>query len=246
MIKIGGRAHNIEQINEVGQLGFPFAEINVDDPDSIENTLDDLLALRDKYSIFYLAHYPNEGNPADPKLLSEEFIPKMKKLIILSEKLGIKKATMHFWMDKRWADPSLISAKIKLLSELVDHAIKHNILLCLENLSSQHGSFADIFNAIPDLRMTMDIGHGQLLSEENTSFGFMEHLFDKIAHVHVHDNFGGTSVKDDLHLPLGKGKIDYPKIFKVLKGKGYDSTITLEVKPNDMLSSKKEVERFIP
>ncbi len=245
MISIGGRAHNIKQINEVGELCFPFAEINVDDPESIENALDDLLALKDKYGIFYLAHYPNEGNPADPKLLSEKFIPKMKKLIMLSEKLGIKKATMHFWMDKRWAEPSLISAKIKLLADLVDFAMKHNIVLCLENLSSQYESFSDIFNAIPDLRMTMDIGHGQLLSEENTSFGFMEYLFQKIAHVHVHDNFGGSSVKDDLHLPLGDGKVDYPEIFKVLKEKGYDSTMTLEIKPSDMLSSKKEAERYV-
>jgi len=91
----------------------------------------------------------------------------------------------------------------------------------------------------------MDIGHGELLSSENTSFGFMEHLFPKIEHIHVHDNYGGTSVKDDLHLPLGEGIVDYPKILGILKEKGYNSTITLEVQPPDMTRSRDEVERYI-
>lgn len=246
MTIIGGRAHDIKQINEVGELGFPFAEINVDDPETVARQMEHLLELKAKYGFFYLAHYPNEGNPQDVALLKQNFIPKMKKLMSLSSDLGVRKGTMHFWMDKRWAPPDLIAAKTDLLAELVDHAEQNRMTLCLENLSSQHDSFLDIFNAVPELRMTMDIGHGELLSSENTSFGFMEHLFHKIEHIHVHDNYGGTSVKDDLHLPLGEGVVDYPKILGTLKEKGYDSTITLEVQPPDMARTRDEVERYIP
>ena len=245
MVTIGGRAHSLEEIKQVGELGYPFAEINLDDPQTVENQLDQLLELKQQYGLYYLAHYPNEGNPSDLKNLKEVFVPKVKKLIDLSPKLGIKKGTVHFWMDKRWAKQEVIDEKIKMLGELVEHAIENGIILCLENLTARQESFRDYFKKIPELKMTMDIGHGQLLSKENTSFGFMEHVFDKIEHLHVHDNLGGTTVKDDLHLPLGEGIVDYPKIFSILKSKGYNSTITMEVKPAAMAKTHMAIAEYI-
>ena len=243
MVIIGGRAHTLEEIDEVGRLEYPFAEINVDDPEGIAGQFDELMRLKEKYGIYYLAHYPNEGNPTDVEKLQELFIPKMKRLFELTHDLGISKGTLHFWMDQ--AQPALVSAKIELLSEMVEHAARNGVKLCLENLTSQYDSFSIVFDAIPDLRMTMDIGHAELLSETNTSFGFIEHLFHKIDHVHVHDNNGGTSVKDDLHLPLGDGIVDYPKILSLLKEKGYASTLTMEVKPSDMIRTREAVVRYV-
>lgn len=245
MITIGGRAHTIEEIKKVGKLGYPFAEINIDDPDRIKAELKILKKLKIEYGMYFLAHFPNEGNPNDLKNLRENFLPKIKQLITLSTDLGIDKGTMHFWMDKRWTEDSVIAAKTDMLAELVAFATTQQLVLCLENLSASYVSFSTFFDAIPDLKMTMDIGHGELLSKENTAFGFMNNVFSKIEHVHVHDNRGGTSVKDDLHLALGDGIVDYPRILTTLKEKGYQSTITLEVKPEDMPRSLKEVEAYI-
>ena len=245
MVTIGCRAHTIEEIHKVGVQQCPFAEINIDDPESIKADLAEYKKLKEDYDLYYLAHYPNEGNPNDLENLRQNFLPKIKQLIDLSAELDIRKGTMHFWMDKRWAETEIINAKVDMLAELVSHATSCGMVLCLENLSARHDSFSNYFAAIPDLRMTLDIGHGELLSKNNTSFGFMEHVFPKIAHVHVHDNHGGNSPKDDLHLPLGEGKVDYPQILTVLKSKGYDSTITMEVKPEDMSRTRKEVEKYI-
>jgi len=132
-----------------------------------------------------------------------------------------------------------------MLSEFVDYASRHCLMLCPENLAARQESFSDYFNKIPDLKMTMDIGHGQLLSKKNTSFGFMEHVFERIEHVHVHDNMGGTGVQDDLHLPLGEGIVDYPTIFTILKKKGYQSTITMEVKPAAMAKTRQAIVQYI-
>jgi sugar phosphate isomerase/epimerase len=95
-----------------------------------------------------------------------------------------------------------------------------------------------IFHNVPDLKMTLDIGHGQLLSRENTSFGFIENCFPRIEHVHVHDNRGGTSPKDDIHLSLGEGIVDHRRILTLLKEKGYESTMTMEVKVSAMEKTK--------
>ncbi|MGC9325096.1 MAG: sugar phosphate isomerase/epimerase family protein [Desulfomonilia bacterium] len=242
MVIIGGRAHTIEQIHEVGALGYPYAEISLNDPDEVESSLARYLLLKEEYGISYLAHYPNEDNPFDVDVLQQRFVPRIKRLIDLSLELGIDKGTIHFWIDKRWAPPGLIDRKLPILEELVECAVDRGLDLCIENLSERYDSFARAFDAIPDLYMTLDIGHGQLLSKENTSYNFIRHYFPRIRHVHVHDNRGGTGVKDDLHLALGMGIVDYRDILSQLKEKGYSSTITMEVKPHDMPRTRDELE----
>jgi len=56
----------------------------------------------------------------------------------------------------------------------------------------------------------------------------------------VSDHFG----KEDQHLPIGAGIIDFSKVVKALKGIGYNDTITLEVFSRDrdyLKMSKKKV-----
>jgi sugar phosphate isomerase/epimerase len=233
-VVIGGRAHTIAEAREVASLGFPFAEISLDDAEQAEGMLDELLKLKERTGIAYIAHYPNEGNPFNADTLKASFVPKIKGLVDVSAKLGIDKATIHFWMDRRWAPAELVPKKIALLGDMSAYAAEKGIVLCLENLSERYDSFEPAFKAVPSLRMTLDIGHAQLLSSRNTSFGFIEHAFERIAHLHVHDNNGGTGVRDDLHLPLGRGSVDFPSIFAELRRRGYASTVTMEVKPADM------------
>ena len=245
MFIIGGRAHSIEQIHEVGKLGYPFAEISLYVPEDVERELDELLRLKTLYGITYIAHYPNEDDAFDAKILEERFVPRMKRLFDLSGALGITKGTFHFWMDERYVSHEAASRKIELVSEMVASATNAGVILCIENLSERYYNFRPIFHNVPDLRMTLDIGHGQLLSRENTSFGFIENCFPWIEHVHVHDNRGGTSPKDDFHLTLGEGAVDYPRIFTLLKEKGYESTMTMEVKLSDMAKTKDAILRSL-
>jgi sugar phosphate isomerase/epimerase len=242
---IGGRAHSLEEVREVATLGYPYAEISIFDPEKTEEELGELLDLKEQYGLVYLAHYPNEGNPVDLSNLRNRFLPRMKRLFAWSSALGIGKGTFHFWMDERRIPHEVIAKKIEMAAEMVDAAKAEGIVLCLENLSEPYSSFKPAFDRIPDLRMTLDIGHGQLMTEENTSFDFIRNGFKRIAHIHVHDNKGGQSYKDDLHLPLGQGIVNYPGIFSLLKENGYVSTITLELKPGEMAAGRDEILRYI-
>jgi len=80
----------------------------------------------------------------------------------------------------------------------------------------------------------LDLGHGQLLSKEHTGLDFMASCPDRIKHIHLHDNRGGISHNDDLHLPVGDGVIDFENIFKMLKSINYKGTITLELRPSEI------------
>ena len=179
------------------------------------------------------------------EILRDKFLPRIKSLMEISRQLEINKATLHFWIDKRWAPAELIRGKLEILSRIVDYGNDFGITVCIENLSERSDSFAPAFEAIPGLRMTLDIGHAQLLAKQNTSFRFIEDYFSRITHIHAHDNNGGTSVKDDLHLALGEGSVDYKAIIKSLVDKGYDSTITMEVKIKDILQTKQALEDCI-
>lgn len=242
---IGGRAHNLDEVIAVSKLGLPFIEISLDDPATVSDWLPQLTEIKNSRGIFYLAHFPNEDNPFDLAILSNKFFPRIKALMEISRQLEIHKATLHFWMDKRWASADLIRGKLDILSRIVDYGSEIGITVCIENLSERADSFAPAFEIIPDLKMTLDIGHAQLLAKKNTSFRFIEEYFPRIAHIHVHDNRGGTSVKDDLHLPLGEGSVDYKAILKALMNNGYESTITMEVKIKDLLMTKQTLEHCL-
>lgn len=246
MVQIGGRAHSNNQIRQVGELGYPYAEIDLYDPDRLSRKIDVLKALQDEYGIYYLAHYPNEDNPLDIEVLRTRFLPKMTALFELSRQLGVTKGTLHFWIDRRRAPSGLIPEKIELLSKLTSLAAAQGVQLCIENLSERHDSFSAAFEAIPELGMTLDIGHAQLLASRNTSFDFIANNFSRIRHVHVHDNRGGVNVEDDLHLALGEGIVDYAEILGSLLGRGYNSTLTMEVKIADMPRTREAIIDTLP
>jgi sugar phosphate isomerase/epimerase len=224
MITIGGRAHNLDEVMSLSKLGLSFIEVSLDDPVTVSGWLPQLVEIKNTCAVAFLAHYPNEDNPFDVAILRDQFLPRIKALMTLSEKLDIHKSTIHFWMDKRWAPADLIRGKLDILSRIVDYGNDYGITVCLKNLSERADSFAPAFEAIPDLRMTLDIGHAQLLAKQNTSFRFIEDHFSRIAHI------------------LGEGSVNYSEIFKTLVSKGYDSTITMEVKIKDMLKTRKTLE----
>ena len=56
MAIIGGRAHSLEELDEVAKTDFPYIEINVDDPAVVEDQLQELIERKKRYNIYYLAH----------------------------------------------------------------------------------------------------------------------------------------------------------------------------------------------
>lgn len=65
----------------------------------------------------------------------------------------------------------------------------------------------------------------------NKSISIIEKLGKPVRHIHLHDNLGGQSQIDDLHLPIGDGTVDLKGILTSLMIADYDGTMTLEVKP---------------
>ncbi|MGC8602599.1 MAG: sugar phosphate isomerase/epimerase family protein [Desulfomonilaceae bacterium] len=124
-----------------------------------------------------------------------------------------------------------MTEKIRAFKEIVQYNQKNSVAINLENLSETAEDFDPVIDDVPGLGLTLDVGHANLGGSENKSIAFIEKFGKLIRHVHLHNNRGGQSQYDDLHLPIGDGNVDFATIMTSLMNAGYDGTLTLEVKP---------------
>jgi sugar phosphate isomerase/epimerase len=124
------------------------------------------------------------------------------------------------------------AANADAIGDLAAYADQRGIRLMVENLDRLFASVSDIkavLDAVPQAGLHLDIGHANLrlgLGEKNRAAAFLAELGERLCHVHVSDNSGGT---EDRHLPLGAGSIDWKAAIRALKESGYDGTVTLEI-----------------
>ncbi|MBW1783448.1 MAG: sugar phosphate isomerase/epimerase [Deltaproteobacteria bacterium] len=245
MVHLGGTARSPDHVVQLHELGLQFAEIPITDPKRFSDHVHKYKELLDTSKIYYLCHGPSEGDPNDIRSLENTYLPKLMKVLAIMPELGMRLLTIHLWLDPRFVRTDVIAYKVGLLKRILKTADDAGITICLENLSENATHLSGIFEALPSLGLTLDLGHAQLLTSQNTSFGFMHRFPERIRHMHLHDNKGGNAPTDDLHLPVGKGIIDFERIFKDLCLIGYDRTITLELKPHEIRENLDAVKQHL-
>jgi sugar phosphate isomerase/epimerase len=233
-IALGGTARNPEDVAMLHDLGLDFAEISLKDMSNFARSISGFVEMRSKTNLFYLCHGPNEGDPNDTTYLKEHYLPSILDILDIMPKLDMSLLTLHLWVDHRFVKAPVIDLKIDLLREIIDTARERKITICLENLSESSIDLDKLFKALPQLYLTLDLGHAQLLRPKTTAFDLITAYPHRIKHLHLHDNMGGNSVNDDLHLPVGDGNVYFYGILGALKEAGYTGTATLELKPEEI------------
>src|SRR5262245_52746670 len=102
----------------------------------------------------------------------------------------------------------VIERNLETIHDLLDTSRRVGVGLMIENLPGSFNSvqqLSELLDPVPELGLHLDIGHGNLLVEHNTTDELLAAFGHRLRHVHLHDNKGGSS---DLHLPLGAGTID--------------------------------------
>lgn len=244
-IHLGGTARSPEDVIAIHELGLQFAEIPITDPDKFSDLKKNFMTLKERLGIYYLCHGPQEGDANDIEALENVYLPKLMHVIDIMPDLDMKFLTFHLWMDSRFVAKRPLEHKIDLVGRILEKADDAEITVCLENLSEKPIHLAKAFELFPSLGLTLDLGHGQLLSKEHTAFGFIRTFPERIKHIHLHDNRGGISHNDDLHLPIGEGTIDFATIFKWLREINYKGTITMELRPHEMKKSLSPVNNLL-
>ncbi len=244
-VHLGGTARSIEDVQYLYGLGLQFAEIPISDPSTFLDRIKVYKETKDKLGLYYLCHGPREGDPNDVRALEREYLPKVFSILPIMNMLDMALLTLHLWLDQRFVRQEVVDFKIVLLRKIIQRAEDLAITICLENLSENIYHFATPFHDLPQLNMTLDLGHAQLLTDRNVSRDFISHYPHRIKHIHLHDNRGGKSYRDDIHLPPGQGIIDFKNIFKDLESIGYHRTITLELKPPEIASCLDSVKKLL-
>jgi len=101
------------------------------------------------------------------------------------------------------------------------------VRVVLENTAERSpDTLARLLDAVNDtsLGICLDVGHANYASDFKPC-DWVQPLSRWLRHIHLHDNNG----REDEHLPVGKGNIDFQKLFSAFERYTPDVTVSLEV-----------------
>ena len=234
----------LQELDAISGLGFDYLELTMDPPKAHHTTIrrerEAILKNLDRFEMKLVCHLPTFLSTADlTESLRQTSVRETLESLEVAAELNALKVVLHpsyitglsvFVVDKAK------KLAMESLSQIVEKADSLGLQLCIENMFPRSNSlvqpqdFLDIFDKFPTLKFTLDTGHAHIGSTaDRRNLEFLDKLGDRIAHVHASDNFG----KEDNHLPIGAGTIDFHKIIRGLIAIGYDDTVTFEIFSRD-------------
>ena len=249
----------LDEVKAIAELKFDYLELAMDPPycDSRnlkkqKREIQESLAQHDMELVCHLPTFLSTADLTDR--LRQASIDETLTSLEVAAEIEPLKVVLHpsYMMGLGAFLPELTRAHaMESLEIIVEKAHSLGLCLCLENMFPRSQwlinpeEFVDILAKFPTVNLLLDIAHAHIEDAGGKKcLRFIELFGDRIGHLHVSDHFG----KEDQHLPIGAGIIDFSRVVKALKGIGYDDTITLEVFSRDRdylkLSKKKMEEMF--
>ncbi len=233
----------ISEVEEIGRLGFDLIEISMDPPEAmpekVRRVKDEITRVAQQHGMTIIAHMPTFVSIADLyETIRRASLREIIGALEIASELGIQKVVLHppytIGLGK-YVPKKIKKYGLSSLREILDKAGTLNITVCLENMFTKGGflttpkEFRTVLEEFPNFRITLDIGHAFLAGGLKNVLDFINTLGNRIEHVHVNDNLG----REDSHLPIGAGLIDFRRVLGELRSSGYDDTMTLEVFARD-------------
>lgn len=241
----------LDEIWLAGENGFDCLELGIEYPEATPERLteqkkqiEEALA---SYNLGVLAHSPWYFQFAHPyPIVRRAFVNEEKRVIQTAAEFGAKKLTYHveFLGNIVKERKQLFALMKESASELLEECEKHDIKLCLENGDEKSFNLKEhtqFFEELPSLGLTLDVGHANLFPHGSDAIHkFIKNYRDRLEHVHIHDNRG----KEDEHLPIGAGRINWEQVINNFKSAGYNETFTLEIHSHDREYLRISKEKF--
>jgi len=188
----------------------------------------------ESYSLKYSVHAPfadiNIASPSKPIL--KAILKRLEKSIAYASDLnayvwvfhpGLKTGVSMFYPGMDWLQNR------KTAQSLFKIASDYDVKIAIENVPEPYPflmksvkDFTKFYEEInEDIGLVFDVGHANLNGQTER---FLTVFADKIVHMHAHDNRG----KDDEHLGIGRGTIDWENVASLLRRVSYDKTVIVE------------------
>ncbi len=217
-----------DEAENCGKAGFDFLDLTIEGPHATTVDIPRLRDILDSHNLTVIGH-------TDPCLpyayplqdVRDACFKELERCAVIFSALNARIMNIHpcyFCPPSMKGD--LLRLNIEALSPIVEMAASHSLTLVFENYKAPFdrvATFKNLLTAVPGLKLHLDFGH--------TNFGFDSYevfckdLGEHIRHVHFSDNRSRT----DDHIPLGVGTVNWEKAVQLLKGTGFDATITLEI-----------------
>jgi sugar phosphate isomerase/epimerase len=221
----------------MAELGFDFIDLTLEPPMAMAQRIDakavkSALADANLGVVGHTAFYLPICSPFES--IRRASADELKHCLEVFAILGASWMNLHPdntapFYDRRF----VIEKNLQTIREILPFAKDLGMGLMIENLPggfNNRNQLAELLDPVPELGLHLDIGHANLQTAYNTSQELLASYGQRLRHVHLHDNKGGSA---DLHLPLGAGNLDARQQICALQAAGYDGTITLEVFTSD-------------
>lgn len=223
----------VAEIEWMGGMGFEFVDLTLEPPMAASWRID-VNAVREALTghrlalVGHTAYYLPLCSPFESIRIAA--VDELKQCADVFGRLGARWMNLHPDHQAPLQEKSfVIERNLQSLHELAPTARDCGVGLMIENLPGCFNTvrqLTPLFEAMPELGLHLDIGHANLMVEPNSTDELIAAFGPRLRHVHLHDNKGG---REDLHMPLGTGTVDFRHCLQTLKNSGYDGTITLEV-----------------
>lgn len=200
----------------------------------------------EKYGLSKIAHGPFlDLNPGSRDAKIREFT--LKRVIAALEFCKAVK-TNHIVLHSgfqpifyRDSHELFLDLSIKVWREILDLAVKSNVIISIENsIDPSPEIIVKLLARLksPNLNACFDIGHFNVFGQASILDCLKEYSAHSIGEIHLSDNNGDF----DSHLALGEGQIDFVRFFEEIDKMGIEPIITSE--PHSMEDIEKNI-RFL-
>lgn len=229
MRKIGANLLNFpevpleERVKFMAELGFEATFTGMGEVDELEK----LANLFAKYGIAYeTIHAP--FRPINEIWLDCEVGEKVyDDMITCVDRCAMFEIpTMVIHMSSGLTPPPVTDLGRERYTKIIEYAQKKGVVLAFENLRKlAHLAWVfENFKEHDTVKMCWDCGHETCYTPQ---YEFMSMFGEKLAALHIHDNYGILN-QDDHLLPFD-GVIDFNRVARLIKESGYEGSIMLEV-----------------
>lgn len=231
-----------DEVVRFKRLGFDYVEIDIEEPAATPQSLTKqrklilkVLSETEMFAIGHTAYWVQFGSSHEKARTG--WIEEAKDMIRTASLLKLELLNFHFYGRlgrvgvTQESTSTFIDKFTAAMRELTKFAKTSNVQLMLENVPTENSglgrieNFSAVMGAVPELKFHLDVGHAFIENRMEGVKSYMETFGERLVHIHLHDNHG----KEDEHLPLGHGKINFKKVVAWLKEINYSKTITFEV-----------------
>jgi sugar phosphate isomerase/epimerase len=234
----------VDEIETIAAAGMDYLELAMDPPQahfsriSVEGR--NIRKALERHGLGLVCHLPTFVQTADlTQGIRQASIAETIGALETAAELAAETVVLHpsylSGMAVHVADQALALA-MDSLERFVLRARQLGLVLGIENMVPGSSLFVEpeafqaVFSSFASLRLVLDIGHafiGDRSGRRITSF--IDRFEARLVHVHASDNHG----RQDNHLCIGYGHINFKPVMQRLSQIGYNRTITLEVFDSD-------------